>query len=390
MKRLILMNLMVAGWIQLSAQYLNVGLYQDQSINAAVVYCSEGSFQLVSDGQIVGRMETGGTLYLTLEDGKIKVLDADRDYGFFQQIELRALSLDAYYRLKPTLPELESRIYDDNLLAMAGEQKLILVNQVDIDKYLAGVVEALAGTRVEKEYIKAQSVLSRTYALKNLDRHSDEGYQVCDGTHCQLYRGRSPSQEVFLEAVLETTGIVLADYNFKLITAAFHSNSGGQTARASDVWMTDEVYLQSVVDPYSLQQEHAKWVDTIAFEDWKAYLVENGMRSALKVPEEILYVEQMRRKKYFVLDKDSIRMTKIRADFGFHSAFFDMFPEGDSVLVWGKGYGHGVGMSQEGAMKMARDGFSYQDILLFYFYEVRLMDFRDLPASSLDKTKLIY
>jgi stage II sporulation protein D len=114
------------------------------------------------------------------------------------------------------------------------------------------------------------------------------------------------------------------------------------------------------------------------------------MKSALKVPEEILYVEQMRRKKFFVLDKDSLRMTKIRADYGFPSAFFDMFPEGDSVLVWGKGYGHGVGMSQEGAMKMARDGFSYQDILLFYFYEVRLMDFRDLPASSLDKSKLIY
>ena len=387
---MILIMLITAGWMHLSAQYLNVGLYQGQSVNAAVVYCSEGSFQLVSDGQIVGRMETGGTLYLTLENEKIKVLDADRDYGFFEQIELRALSLEAYFSLKPTVPELETRVYDDNLLAAAGEQHLILVNQVDIDKYLAGVVEAVAGTRVEKEYIKAQSVLSRTYALKNLDRHSEEGYQVCDGTHCQLYRGKSPQQGSFLEAILETTGIVLADYNFKLITAAFHSNSGGQTARASDVWMTDEVYLQSVVDPYSLQQEHAKWVDTITFEDWKAYLVENGMKSALKVPEEILYVEQMRRKKFFVLDKDSLRMTKIRADYGFPSAFFDMFPEGDSVLVWGKGYGHGVGMSQEGAKKMARDGFSYQDILLFYFYEVRLMDFRDLPASSLDKSKLIY
>ena len=83
-------------------------------------------------------------------------------------------------------------------------------------------------------------------------------------------------------------------------------------------------------------------------------------------------------------------MTKIREDWGFRSSFFDMFPEGDSVLVWGKGYGHGIGLSQEGAMKMAMDGFSYQDILKFYFYEVRLMDFRDLPESSLQKSKLIY
>ena len=182
----------------------------------------------------------------------------------------------------------------------------------------------------------------------------------------------------------------MADYNFRLITAAYHSNSGGQTSRASDVWIGDEDYLQSVVDPYSLQQEHAKWIDTISFEDWKAYLVENGMKSVSRIPEEILFVEQMRRKKYFVLDKDSIKMTKIREDWGFQSTFFDMFPEGDSVLVWGKGYGHGIGLSQEGAMKMAMDGFSYQDILKFYFYEVRLMDFRDLPESSLQKSKLIY
>ena len=91
----------------------------------------------------------------------------------------------------------------------------------------------------------------------------------------------------------------------------------------------------------------------------------------------------MRRKKYFILDKDSIRMAKIREDWGFKSAYFDMFPDGDKVLVWGKGYGHGIGMSQYGAMKMARDGFTYQDILQFYFHEVRLMDFRDLPDSSL-------
>ena len=384
------MLLAIAGGIHLPAQYMNVGLYQDDLINAAVVYCSQGSFQLVSEGRMLSRLETGGTLYLTLEDGKIKVLDAEKDYGYFQQIELRALSLDAYYRLKPTSPELQSRMYDDNLLALAGDRFLTLVNQVDIDKYLAGVVEADAGTQLEKEFVKAQSILCRTFALRNLDRHTGEGFQVCDGTHCQVYRGKSPHQEALLEAILETTGIVVADYNFRLITAAYHSNSGGQTSRASDVWIGDEDYLQSVVDPYSLQQEHAKWVDTISFEDWKNYLVENGMESVPRIPEEILYVEQMRRKKYFVLDRDSIQMTKIREDWGFQSAFFDMFPEGDSILVWGKGYGHGIGMSQEGAMKMARDGFNYQDILKFYFYEVRLMDFRDLPASSLDKSKLIY
>jgi stage II sporulation protein D len=390
MKRLLSIILLITGWMELQAQYMNVGLYQDRLITAAVVYCAMGNYQLVSEGKIISRLETGGTLYLTLEDGRLRVLDDERDFGNFQQIELRALSLDAFFRLNPTRPELESRMYDDNLVAVAGDRFLTLINQVDLDKYLAGVVEAEAGYNADKEFFKAQSILCRTYALKNLDRHEKEGFQVCDGTHCQVYRGKSVHEAAILEAVLETTGIVVADYNFRLIDAAYHSNSGGQTSRASDVWTTGENYLQSVVDPYSLHQDHAKWVDTISFKEWKAYLLENGMKSVNRIPDEVLYVEQMRRKKYFVLDKDSIKLAKIREDWGFKSTFFDMFPEGDSILVWGKGYGHGIGMSQEGAMKMASDGFTYQDILKFYFYEVRLMDFRDLPASSLQKSKLIY
>lgn len=382
--------LILAGLQHARAQFVNVGIFRDHNITSATVYCSKGSFQLVSEGRILARLETGGTLYLTLEDGRIKLLDAAADYGYVTEVELRALTLDAYFHLQPTGPELESRVYDDNLIARSGEGALTLINQVDIDKYVAGVVAAGTGHGAEKEYYKAQSVLSRTFAMRSLDRHQQEGFQVCDGNHCQRYSGKDAQTSPVLEAILETTGIVLADYNFRLIMAAYHLNSGGQTQRASDAWDTAVNYLQSVVDPYSLHQPHAKWADTLSFGEWKSYLVEKGMRSVNRMPEEILYVEQMRRKRNFVLDKDSLRMTRISEDWGFPSSFFDMFPEGDSVLVWGKGVGHGVGMSQEGAMKMAADGFSFQDILKFYYYEVRLMDFRDLPESSLQKSKLIY
>ena len=71
----------------------------------------------------------------------------------------------------------------------------------------------------------------------------------------------------------------------------------------------------------------------------------------------------------------SYLLTKIREDWNFRSAFFDMFPEGDSVLVWGKGYGHGIGMSQEGAMKMTREGYDYQQIICFYFTDVEILSY---------------
>jgi stage II sporulation protein D len=367
----------------LVAQPVQVGLYQEQLVTKAVVYCSSGSFALVTDGVERSMLEPNEILYLTLEQGRLRVLDSERDFGYVKQMEIRATALDAFFRIRPISPELESRVYDDDLVVIAGERFLTMVNRVDLDKYLAGVVQTEAGVNAHIEFYKAQAILCRTFALKQNLRHTGEGFGLCDGTHCQAYRGRSNMNPVILEAVLATTGVVAADFNYRLIDAAYHANSGGQTQRASDVWITDADYLQAVVDPYSLHQSNAKWQDTISFEDWKEYLRNNGMQSIDRIPKEIIYVEQMRRKKYFILDKDSIRMTKIREDWGFRSAFFDMFPEGDSVLVWGKGYGHGIGMSQEGAMKMAEDGFTYQDILQFYFNEIRLMDYRDLPASSL-------
>ncbi len=372
------------------AQPVQVGLYQDHLLEAAVVYCSAGSYRLMAEDSLITRLEEGDILYLTHEEGRIKLLDANQDFGYFHHIEMQAMTLDAVFRVRPIQPELESRVYDDNLMISSEDRFMTLVNQVDFDKYLAGVVEAEAGPNAHKEFYKAQSILCRTFAIRNLDRHMGEGFSLCDGTHCQAYKGKSKYNHEILEAILETSGTIVADYNFKLITAAYHSNSGGQTQRASDVWLTDKDYLQSVVDPYSLHQSRAKWRDTISFRDWKAYLLANGMKSVARIPDEIIYVEQMRRKKYFILDKDSIRMTKIREDWGFRSSFFDMFPDGDSILVWGKGYGHGIGMSQEGAMKMARDDYTYQDILQFYFHEVRLMDYRDLPDSSLPQAILDY
>jgi stage II sporulation protein D len=382
MRRIMVTGALVLNGLFLAAQVIQIGLYQEQLVSKAVAYCSAGSYYLVTEDSVRARLEPGDIVYLTLEDGRIRLLDSERDFGQVQEVELRANSSDAFFRIRPIEPEMESRVFDDDLVVKPEERLMTLVNRVDMDKYLAGVVETEAGPNAHKEFYKAQSILCRTFAMKNLDKHSSEGFSLCDGTHCQSYKGRSVNNPEILEAVLETTGMVVTDYNYRLITAAYHSNSGGQTQRASDVWLTDADYLQSVVDPYSLHQPHAKWTDTISFREWKAYLLRNGMKSVERIPDEIIYVEQMRRKKYFVLDRDSIRMTKIREDWGFSSSFFDMFPEGDSILIWGKGYGHGIGMSQEGAMKMARDGFTYQDILQFYFNEIRLMDYRDLPASS--------
>ena len=360
------------------SQAIDIGLHNDKVVTSIVVSCISGRYDVEAGNDRVLAFEEGDMVFVTLEDDSLTLYNEQGTLGRFREIRLNYVALNSSFRIRGVHPVLESRSYDDNLVLRANDRFITLVNEVDFDKYLAGVVESEAGPNAEKEFYKAQSILCRTFAARHIDRHRSEGFSLCDGVHCQAYKGKSKYNPEILEAIEETTGEVLVDKNNHLITAAYHSNSGGQTQRAADVWISDEPCLQSVVDPFSLHQPNAKWTDTISFNDWKNYLLRNGMNSVQKIPDEIIFVEQMKRKKHFILDKDSILMTKIREDWGLRSSFFDMFPEGDSIVIWGKGYGHGIGMSQEGAMKMARDQYVYEDILEFYFFDVRLVKMEEV------------
>lgn len=365
-------------------QMIKIGLYNDQVVNSIVVYCTSGEYLVKSEEAVITEMKKGEILFVVLEEGMIKLHNASQQFGAYPSIELESLVLDGTFRIRPVIPALESRSYDDGLILVSKTEFINIINRVDFDKYIAGVLETEIGPNTEAELYKAHSLLSRTYAFKEFEKHKDEGFSLCDGVHCQSYKGRSVYNPEIPKAVFETSGEIVADYHYKLITAAYHANSGGETQRSSDVWIEGEDYLQAVMDPYSLHQPQAKWYDTIYYADWKKYLLDNGMKSVKKLPEELLYVQQLHRKKYFVLDKDTLRFTKIREDWNLRSTFFNMFPEEDGkIVIWGKGYGHGIGLSQEGAMKMARDGYNYRDIIQFYYYKVRLMNFEDLPNSSL-------
>lgn len=382
--RIIAVIIVFAWLLPLKGQMIRIGLYNDQVVKSIVVHCTSGEYNIKSEEQLLASMQQGDILFAVLENDSIRLHDAEREFGSFREIEVESLTLDGTFRIRPVIPALESRSYDDDLLLIPTTAFMNIINRVDFDKYIAGVLETEVGPNTVPELYKAQSLLCRTYALKEFEKHREEGFSLCDGVHCQAYKGRSVYNPEIPKAVFETSGEIVADYHYKLITAAFHANSGGETQRASDVWVNGEEYLQAVMDPHSLHQPQAKWYDTIYFDDWKKYLLDNGMNSVKKLPDELLYVQQLHRKKYFILDRDSLRFTKIRQDWGWRSTYFNMFPEEDDrIVIWGKGYGHGIGMSQEGAMKMARDGYSYKDIIRFYFYNVRLMNYEDLPLSSL-------
>jgi SpoIID/LytB domain protein len=123
-----------------------------------------------------------------------------------------------------------------------------LVNQVPIELYLRGVVPHEIGPKAPTTSAQAQTVLARTYALRNLRRFAIDGYELCADTQCQVYRGLSDTVPAADSAIANTRGQVLT-YNNELVDALYSSTSGGISARFSDVWNgADRPYLQPVID----------------------------------------------------------------------------------------------------------------------------------------------
>ena len=365
------------------SQNIRIGLFENAMVNTMVFHCTGGSYEVISDNKSILNLSTGDLLYLSFVDGKLSAhngsiaLDSLKDIRFADVLEKGSFSI------KLVDPPFNIRHYNGNAEVKADNAVLQVVNELPLEKYLAGVAETEGGASGPGEYYKAQAVISRTFAMKHWNRHSTQGFNLCDGIHCQAYNGFNEKNAIILDAVLVTDKMVINDRNFNLINPSFHSNSGGETQRASDIWMEGEDYLQAVIDPFSEGQKNSTWKTNLGLNNWRKYIFSKMIGDTAKVTNEAILIQQKHREKYFAVGKDTILIGDIRNDMGFRSSFFSMTIKNDSVLVYGKGYGHGVGMSQEGAMEMARQGFSYSDILSFYYDMIDVSHIEDLPNSSL-------
>lgn len=367
----------------IEAQKIRVGLFDDQAVNACVIHCTEGSYKLFGDSLYICDVKIGELIYLSLNNDVIRLMKSGTGNAQFSTLKFSENGQKSSFRLKVVDPAKDPQGYSGDLEITCFHGAMQLVNETQLDDYLAGVVEAEGGPAAKSEFYKAQAVLCRSYAIKNWERHPGQDFNLCDNTHCQVFHGISDENPAIPDAVLATHGLVLVDQNFNIVPAIFHSNSGGETQRATDVWGTGDEYLQSVLDPFSEGLRNSNWEKQISMETWRQYLANHSTADLNKFPNEDILIKQPHRKKYFILGKDSLRLADIRTDLGLKSSFFSMEARSDTILIRGKGYGHGVGMSQEGAMEMARQGYSFSDILRFYFYNVQVVELDDVPLSGL-------
>lgn len=274
----------------------------------------------------------------------------------------------------------KERTYKGHLNVSVSSKKLKLINTLELENYVSSVVYAEVGKRRHPEFYKAQAVLVRTYALSHLYKHLSEGFNLCDEVHCQVYYGDAQSQTI-LNAIQSTHNEVIVDKDLNLIIAAFHSNSGGQTVNSEDIWGNKKEYLRSIIDTFSIGMPSYYWKKKLSLQEWLMYLKKYNY--PIKDSNALNYAlnfKQPERKIYLQYNSTKIPLKNIRDELHLMSTFFDIQvnPTKDTVIFSGKGFGHGVGLSQEGAMKMATMGFNYKDIIKFYYQDIILIDLKKL------------
>lgn len=285
-------------------------------------------------------------------------------------------------------------VSDDSSDNPALHQTTIKVHLVSANKtamlwledYLRGVLAAEASVEDEAEALKAQAVASRTFALRNVGRHLKDGYDFCSTTHCQRFitdiaAGRNQKHlSRVRQAINDTSGEVMRDERGRLIDAYFHAACGGMTANVESLWgFAPQSYLRGVRDDYCAAMPHRYWTQAIpATQLAKALRSDPQSDVGGRLDEIIVSKRDASGRAEEITLKGARRRTLRGWDFKLivgralgwqqiKSSRFEVTRAGANFIFHGSGFGHGLGLCQEGAHVMARRGLSYQQILTHYF-----------------------
>lgn len=264
------------------------------------------------------------------------------------------------------------RNYGGAISFRVNNKKLDIVNRVDMDEYLKGVLPKEMSPSFPMESLKAQALCSRSFAINNYNKFIKNGYNLDDTTRSQVYYGKDVEEKTTNKAVEETIGQVIK-YDGKVAETIFCASSGGYTVASSEAWGGNSVpYLISKEDPYSVHP----WKYELKNSDLKKL----NLSDVFSVSLDYNNSNRVNNLTFSTSKGDvKIKATDFRQKIGntiIKSTLFDVNVIGNKVFVSGKGYGHGVGMSQYGAVEMAKKGSNYKDIIEFYF-----------PGTNIEKIK---
>ncbi len=301
----------------------------------------------------------------------------------------------------------------------ASNGRILIINVINIEEYLYGVVGKEMSTGFPLEALKAQSVAARNYTVCTMGRHASEGFDLCNGVHCQAYGAVLAEAEDVRQAVDETRGKLLL-YRGEAVQCYYYSSNGGYSENSENVWVSEIGYLKGKADPYEVGEEIPGYYWEVSFtpDEIKECLASRGIdignitdvrvveysdnQHAVKVKitgtngEKVYTKDNIRaafptqlKSTLFTITKGNEELpVKVLSVNGLETRTIKPATvlsangiqkissggKSGEFTISGRGYGHGVGMSQYGAMFMAREGYTFEEILKFYYTDTEISE----------------
>ncbi|MDR3612496.1 MAG: SpoIID/LytB domain-containing protein [Candidatus Obscuribacterales bacterium] len=289
---------------------------------------------------------------------------------------LEGINNSTGYIIKPAsangVTAIDGKVYRGSLYLLPTASGFNVINVVNLEDYVLSVLPSEMPSNWALEALKAQAIAARSYAVANLNKHAKDGYDLTATIADQVYSGVVSESDNSNRAVAETEGMVLK-YQGKPITAFFHSTSGGATELAENVWSKPLPYLQAVAD-YDDSSPHFSWNRKFTVSD-----IERAIPSVGQLLSFDVVARTPSKRAQYVLAQGTrgcqmISGESMRKIFKLPSSLFNVGNEDNSYVFAGRGFGHGLGMSQYGARALADRGYNAAQILSYYYKDV-VVDF---------------
>lgn len=254
------------------------------------------------------------------------------------------------------------------------------VEEVPLEEYIVGVLAGEMPIDFELEALKAQAVASRSYVLKRMEYNKDNEYDVVDSVLNQVYLDDDYLKETWgnnytikinkLRTAVNETYNEYMEYDGEIIDALFFSTSNGYTEDSHLVFNLELPYLKSVESSWDKDVSSvfsSKY--TFSLQEFYEKL---GLEYKDKLEVEILERSSTNRVIKLKINGVEFEGTTLYNKLGLRSTDFEIMQAGSNVIFDMKGYGHGVGMSQYGALGMAKQGYTYDEILKHYYTGVTI------------------
>jgi len=285
----------------------------------------------------------------------------------------------------PLTVTVNGKRYRGTIEVTPADKGVLVVNELPLEDYLVGLINCEISSQWPIEAVKAQAVVARTYACYQKRARATASYHLESSVLDQVYDGCEIEDSRAARGVRETAGEILT-YGGQPIQAFYHSSCGGRTEVAENVWGVRLPYLKSVDCAYCATNPSIRWDYVISLKKLESLLkgagiavagireIREGRRNGSGRLMDIGFVSSEG-----FTNLPAVTFRKVVGYTAIKSTNFSAKITGDSVAFSGTGYGHGVGLCQWGAKQRASDGFSYREILAYYYPGAQL---GQIPAAQ--------